>query len=256
MAVQTSINKHPTQSSKLINYQCTWMQALGCVTLAVGIMMGGPTMAQADTHASPQTITVSAAGQVEAAPDVAQVRVGVETVAETARAALRDNSEQLDKVIGALKAKGFGARDLQTSGFYVQPQYGDNKSRDRAAPIVGYRVGNQLNVTVRDVTSVGAVIDEMVALGANQIQSVTFSVSKADTLIDDARIDAINAARARAELYAKAAGVTLGKVLRITEGGNQHRPEIGRAYARSAAAPIEPGMQTIEASVTVVYEIQ
>lgn len=205
-----------------------------------------------------RTLTVTASGRAEAMADVAVVEAGVETYERTARAALDRNSRAMEKIIGALKAKGFGPRDLSTSSFSINPRYDHSKSSAQRNEIVGYSVGNSVTVKVRDIATVGAVLDDLVGLGANQIRGVSFVVSEADAVRDSARADAVKTARKRAEIYAEAGGVKLGKVLRITEG-HEAGPQ-PRMYARAAmaesAVPIEPGVQELTESVTVTWELE
>lgn len=244
------------------------MSAIGCngwthmaraVVLAGALAMGGigASAERAMAEGDKRTLTVTASGKVEAKPDIALVQAGVETYAQTARAALDGNSAAMARIIAALKAKGFGERDLGTSAFSISPRYDNSKSLNQRNKIVGYSVSNTVSVKVRDIATVGAVLDELVDLGVNDVGGVSFIVSAADELLDGARSEAVKTARKRAELYAEAAGVKLGKVLRISEG-RENGPE-PRLYARAAiaesAVPIEPGMQELTQSVTVTFEL-
>ena len=124
----------------------------------------------------------------------------------------------MGKVLLALKGAGIAEKDYQTSRLSLQPQYGQNKSTG-ASPVVGFRASNRVTVKIRDVTKVAGIIDTLVGAGANDIGNISFEVTQASKLLDDAREQAVVDARRKAEIYAKATGVTLGSPLSISEGG-------------------------------------
>lgn len=200
-------------------------------------------------------ITVSASGYADAEPDRATISAGVAAEAETAAAALSANTELMQKVIAGLKESGIDAKDIQTRNFNVEPRY--TNPRDGTPTIDGYRVSNQVTLVVRDLKALGGLLDKLVSLGANQVNGLAFEVSRAETLKDEARKEAVANARRRAELLAAAAGADLGEVVTITEemsyGGP--RPMAMRA-ARADAAPIEAGTETLEARVTVTWALK
>jgi len=200
-------------------------------------------------------ITVSASGYADAEPDRATISAGVAAEAETAAAALSANTELMQKVIAGLKESGIDAKDIQTRNFNVEPRY--TNPRDGTPTIDGYRVSNQVTLVVRDLKALGGLLDKLVSLGANQVNGLAFEVSRAETLKDEARKEAVANARRRAELLAAAAGADLGEVVTITEemsyGGP--RPMAMRA-ARADAVPIEAGTETLEARVTVTWALK
>lgn len=200
-------------------------------------------------------ITVSASGYADAEPDRATISAGVAAEAETAAAALSANTELMQKVIAGLKESGIDAKDIQTRNFNVEPRY--TNPRDGTPSIDGYRVSNQVTLVVRDLKALGGLLDKLVSLGANQVNGLAFEVSRAETLKDEARKEAVANARRRAELLAAAAGADLGEVVTITEemsyGGP--RPMAMRA-ARADAVPIEAGTETLEARVTVTWALK
>ena len=200
-------------------------------------------------------ITVSASGYADAEPDRATVSAGVAAEAETAAAALSANTELMQKVIAGLKESGIDAKDIQTRNFNVEPRY--TNPRDGTPSIDGYRVSNQVSLVVRDLKALGGLLDRLVSLGANQVNGLAFEVSKAETLKDEARKEAVANARRRAELLAAAAGADLGEVVTITEemSFGSPRPMAMRA-ARADAAPIEAGTETLEARVTVTWALK
>jgi len=205
-----------------------------------------------------RTITVSATGTATAEPDEARITSGVSTEAPSAREALTGDSEAMNKVIAALKAKGIDAKDIQTASFNVEPVM--DYSKDGTPPKVrGYRVSNQVVVVVRDLDNLGAVLDDLVSAGANQIQGLSFEVSKAETLKDEARKDAIANALRRAKLLAAAAGAEVGQVLQISEEATPDMPVTyaGPRFAKAqAAVPIERGTSKLEARVTTTWQLK
>jgi uncharacterized protein YggE len=206
-----------------------------------------------------RTITVSATGTAEAEPDRARITSGVSTEAPSARESLTANSEAMTKVIAALKAKGIDPKDIQTASFNVEPVM--DYSKDGQAPkLRGYRVSNQVVVLVRDLDNLGTVLDDLVSAGANQIQGLAFEVSKAETLKDDARKDAIANALRRAKLLAEAAGAEVGQVLQISEDTTPESPVVFAAprfaKAQAASVPVERGTSTLEARVTTTWALK
>lgn len=201
-------------------------------------------------------ITVSATGYAYAEPDQATVSAGVTAEATTAEAALAANSELMQKVVEGLKQAGVAAKDIQTSNFNLEPRYSHPK--DNASPVIdGYRVSNQVSVLVRDLKSLGGLLDKLVSLGANQVNGLSFEVSKAETLKDDARKEAVANARRRAELLAAAAGAQVGEVVTISEETSFGGPRpMGMRAAKADMVPIEAGTETLEARVTVTWKLK
>ena len=213
--------------------------------------------ADAEDHRMDRTITVSATGTATAVPDSARIQTGVVAEAATAREALSANNAAMAKLIAGLKDNGIDARDIQTANFNLNPRY--TNPRDGQTPVIdGYQASNQVEVHVRDLDKIGDVLDKLVTLGANQMNGIAFEVSAAETLRDAARKDAIANARRRAELYAAAAGAKVGKVMAINEGGSAEPPphfKAGRLAAAMDSVPVERGTQSLEANVTVTWEL-
>lgn len=215
--------------------------------------------ARAEDKAMERTITVSATGTAEAEPDQARITSGVSTEAPTAREALTGNTEAMNKVISELKAKGIDAKDIQTASFNVEPVM--DYSKDGQSPkLRGYRVSNQVVVLVRDLDKLGSVLDDLVTAGANQVQGLAFEVSKAETLKDEARKNAIANALRRAKLLASAAGAEVGEVLQISEETTSDVPVTFAAprfaKVQAASVPIERGSSTLEARVTTTWALK
>lgn len=243
-------------------------RARAAVTLAAASAIAAAVIAaQAwaqEGSAAPQlvrTITVTGQADVKARPDMAMISAGVTSEGATAAEALSKNSEAMAAVIKALRDGGVAEEDIQTSNFSVSPTYTPYDPNNPAAPqkIVGYQVQNSVNVAVRDLNKLGALLDVVVTSGANSIGGIGFSIAEPKPLLDRAREDAVKDARSRADLYAAAAGVGVGKVLTISETG--FTPPQPVFYAKSmmaeaAPVPIAPGQETISGSITVTFEIQ
>ncbi|MEM6619404.1 MAG: SIMPL domain-containing protein [Pseudomonadota bacterium] len=207
--------------------------------------------------AQDRLITVVGHGQVNVVPDVGVARLGVETTGETAGEALAQMSTAMTDVIAAAKDAGLPDRAIRTSRLNLSPIY-DRRNQNRpVVPVVGYHASNQITVRVEDVGSFGSLLDALTQAGANTIQSVSFEVSDPAAALAQARRTAVADARAKAELYADAAGITLGPVVRITEGGAGRRPDIERAAlgASPVAVPIQAGETTVSAAITLVFAI-
>ena len=205
-----------------------------------------------------RTITVSASGTVEAVPDQARISTGVSIEAPTAREALSQNTGLMRKVVDDLKSKGVEARDIQTASFNVEPVM--DYSKDGQAPRVrGYRVNNQVVVLVRNLDGLGNILDDVVSAGSNHINGLSFEVSKADELKDQARTEAVANALRRAKLLAAASGAEVGKVVQISEEVSSPMPvaySAPRLAKADMAAPIERGTETLEARVTITWELK
>ncbi len=212
-----------------------------------------PFAALADTS----QITVTGEGSVYRTPDLATVTIGVTTEKPTAVEALRANSEEMAKVTANLKTAGIGDRDLQTSGLSVNPNWSNSYDSSAAPKIAGYVAANVLTVRVRALDGLGAVLDAAVTDGANTLNGVSFGLADPDPVMNDARKLAVADARARAELLTAAAGVTLGKIVSITESAGAVDPQpMFRQAADSAAVPVSTGEVGVTAMVTIIWEIK
>jgi uncharacterized protein YggE len=205
--------------------------------------------------APPPTITITGQGRAEATPDMATLSLGVTSVADQAQTAMSENAAAMTSVIAALKAAGIEARDVQTSGLALQPNW-TSSSLSSGNQIDGYTASNQLSVRVRDLSTLGTVIDAALTDGANTFNGVELGFLNPAPLLDEARKRAIADARHSAEIYAAAAGTKLGAIASITEGGTSPQPQ-GIAYARASmdSTPIETGEMSLTASVNVVWHL-
>jgi len=211
--------------------------------------------ALADDISQQRSITVTASGQAAAEPDMARITSGVTTEAETAKEALRRNSDAMKKVIAGLKENGIAAKDIQTTSFRIDPRY--TRPREGETRVInGYRVTNQVEVIARNLDKLGDILDQLVSLGANQMAGLAFEVSEAETLADEARKEAVANALRRAKLYAAAAGAEIGEVLLIQEGGGAPRPIALARALKGEAVPLERGTKTLQASVTITWALK
>lgn len=212
-------------------------------------------------QAAPATLTLSAEAEVQAAPDIADIGAGVVTQAADAGSALAANSTQMTRVVAALRKAGIADRDIQTSGLSLQPQY--RYEQNQAPILTGFQASNRVQVTLRDLKGSGKVIDTLVKEGANQIDGPNFRISAPEPLLDKARAEAVRKARARAELYAQAAGLKVKRIASISEGFEQRPPmPMMRSMAMADAAPaappppIAPGEVGLVARVTMAFELE
>jgi uncharacterized protein YggE len=215
--------------------------------------------APALAHDQPEkrTISLVASGAIKTTPDKVDISTGVTSEANSAREALDKNTGAMTKVVEALKSDGIDPKDIQTTNFLVGPMY-EVKAEGKPPVIVGYRVTNQVRITLHDIGKLGAILDKMVTLGANQIDSIEFGVEEPEALKDEARKVALKNVTDNAKLYAEAAGVGLGPILSITEEDSSYQPNYAPAAARmelSKAVPIEAGTAAVEVRVRVTWEI-
>lgn len=181
-------------------------------------------------------LDITAEGQVTRAPDIATIRAGVVTQGQTAAAALSDNAGRMARVLAALKKAGVAARDVRTANVSLSPQY---RYADGQAPVVtGYQASNSVSVRFREVAKSGAILDALVAEGANQIDGPSLSIDQPAAALDEARQSAVKIAQARAALYAKAAGLSVVRIVSIAENGSNDgaTPQPPMLFARSMKA--------------------
>ena len=226
--------------------------ALRVAVALAGGLLAAPALAQVAPIA---TISVTGEAQVSVPPDLAQIDAGVSTEAKTAREASEANNTTMGKVLLALKGAGIDEKDFQTSRLSLQPQYAPNRNGPNA--IVGYQASNRVTIKLRDVTKVASTIDTLVGAGANDIGGINFMVSSASKLLDDAREQAIADARRKAEIYARASGVTLGSPVSISEEGPPGpAPFRKMAAGMAASAPVAQGEETLQVTVSGSWAIK
>lgn len=212
-------------------------------------------------HADPRLLTVTGTGEARAVPDRAMLSTGVVTQGRTAATALAANARAMNAVFDALKSAGIPDKDIQTSNVSVSPQYAPDKpGQSGPQHIVGYEVTDTVNVTVDGLDKVGPTIDALVAAGSNQIDGPSFTIADPAPLLAKAREAAVKDAMARAETLARAAGVTLGPIVSISEGSTS-APEPMRmrglmAMDKAASTPVAAGEDSVGAEVSISWEIR
>lgn len=228
-----------------------------CATLALALFLAPATGQEIDL--SGPTLTVSAEGRAEAVPDMASITLVVSREEERAVDALAAMSEGLADVLETIGAAGIEARDLQTQALTLKPIRRRYEGLPDTPPeIIGYLAASPVMVRVRDLDDLGRVIDAVVSSGANELRGLSFGLSAPGPVMDEARRTAVAEARRRAVLYAEAAGVTLGPLLSLLEGGTSTPRPMMRgdmALSEAASVPIAEGELTLEARVTMTYAI-
>ena len=233
--------------------------------LALSLALGATTMtAHAQTLASVGALSdgtllnVSAQAEARRVPDVATISAGVVTQAADGNTAMRQNAEQMAKVMAAIKAAGIAEKDIQTSGISLNPQY--RYAENQAPSITGYQASNTVNLKVRDITRLGKVLDSLAAQGANQINGPSFQIDQPEPVYDEARLAALKKAKDRAETYARALGLNVRRIVSISEaGGGGFRPMPMMAMSARGKAEMDtavsPGETEVSVSLDVVFEL-
>jgi uncharacterized protein len=199
-------------------------------------------------------IVVTGEGNVSMMPSYALISSGVTTRSRTVKEGIEANSRLMIAIIAALKQAGIADNDVQTARFSIQPVYASQEPRTEPK-LSGYTVSNQVNVTVRDIGKTSDVLDRVVAAGATDVANVAFLVSDASRVLDQARQAAMADAHRKAEVYAKAAGVELGRVEWIIEDSGVPQPPSVMARAQVVSVPIAIGEDTLRVHITVGFNI-
>ena len=224
------------------------------------LAMTPATMADAQTAPviSGTRLELSARGEVKRVPDVAVISTGVVTQAADAATAMRENAARMARVLAALKRAGVAEKDVTTSSINLMPQYRYNNNQPPV--ITGYQAGNQLSVRFRDIGKSGAILDALVAQGSNEISGPTLMLDNSEAALDEARIAAIKAGRARAEIYAAAAGMRIKRIIAISENDGMNvvpRPMmLNMAKSAEADTVVMPGEQSLGVTVMMAFELQ
>jgi len=208
---------------------------------------------------APRTLTVAGQGIVKAAPDQANFSTGVVTQGANASQALGANTRAMNALFETLKRLGVPDKNIQTSDLSLSPQYQTCKPGVVCPQrIVGYQVSNNVTVTV-GLDRAGSVLDALVASGSNQMGGISFAIHDTKPLLAQARQDAVKDAMDKAKLYADAAGVKLGPILSIQEGGAEPPRPLYRAMmmpASGGAVPVAAGEESVNADVSITWIIQ
>jgi uncharacterized protein len=248
------------------------MSLFPVLALALAFLAARPSLSTAqqgiDERVGVPYLSVVGHGKVTAMPDIADINIGVVSQGPTAKAAMDSNTDAMGGLQKVLKERGIAAKDIETKQIQVTPVYSHPDPRrpvqngeDFVPKVVGYRVTNSVEVTVRDIHKVGEMLDAVVGAGANQVTGIAFRVEKCEQLLDQARKLAMADAKRKAELLAGEAGVVLGPARQITEAGSSPSGamRLGAAapqamMARSAPS-VAPGEQELAVSIQVSYTI-
>ena len=237
---------------------------VGALGLALAAAVAPAALAQAPPAPAAEslfratTLNLSAYGETRVAPDMATISLGVLVEARTAQAAMAANAQRMTQAMAALKAAGIAAKDIQTSGLNLNPQYAYEPNLP--PKLTGYQASNQVTVTVHDLDRLGQAVDAVVGAGANQVNGISFGLNDPTTAENAARIAAVRALQAKAQLYATATGYRLPRLVSLNEGGGYSAPppmpmmQMMKADAR-AATPVSPGELNVRIDVTGLYEL-
>ena len=232
--------------------------ALAATAISAGAVAQAPAAPAAVVSGT--RLDVSAMGEVTRVPDIAIISAGVQTLQPTATAAIEDNAARMERVRAALKRAGIEDRDIQTSSINLNPEY--QYDQNRPPRLTGYRATNTVNVKFRDLKRTGAILDALVAEGANQINGPSLTIDKPEAALDEARTKAIANGRARADLYASALGMRVVRLISVSEGGGYNvpppMPMMAQMAERGAAADskIDPGTQQLQVNVSMSFELR
>jgi len=203
------------------------------------------------------TLSVSAYGETKIAPDQAVITLGVQTIAPVAAEAMAQNAAQMSAVSTALRRAGIAEKDIQTSSLNLSPQYVYNPNEP--AKLTGYQASNDVTITVEDLARLGPTIDAVTAAGANQINGIGFKLKAPGAAEDQARLAAVKALRAKAELYAGATGYRVSRLISLSEGGGAEPVPVmamtARARVQAVPTTVSSGELTVRVDVNGLYEL-
>jgi uncharacterized protein YggE len=230
----------------------------------IGLLALASPLAAAAAQASPSEairgtrLTVTGEGRVTRPPDYLGIVAGVSTETPTAADAIRQNAVKMEAVRTALRSAGIADRDIRTSSLRLQPQWQQAPNQPRL--FTGYMVTNELSIRFRDIANAGRAIDALVSAGANEIRGPDPGIDRPEAALDEARSLAVANARARAELYARALGLRIRRVVSVDERGGSDMGMANFANNNSAGfavdTSIDPGVQALTAEVTIVFELE
>ncbi|HKH28505.1 MAG TPA: SIMPL domain-containing protein [Sphingomicrobium sp.] len=235
------------------------------IWLGLALCAAAPTAVAAQVVQAPMPtiagtrLEVSATGEATRVPDLAIVSAGVVTRQTTATAAIQENAARMERVLSALKRAGIEERDVQTSTINLNPEY--RYQENRAPQLVGYTASNQVSIRFHDIRNTGKILDALVAEGANQINGPTLTIDKPEAALDEARLKALANGRARADVYARALGRRVARIVSISESGGGNpvpppMPMMMEARAQNADSKILPGEQKLQVALSIVFDLQ
>lgn len=220
-----------------------------------------PPAPAADSMFRATTLNLSSYGEVRTAPDMANITIGVMTEARTAAEAIRLNAAKMTEVMASLRRAGINERDIQTSSISLNPQY--VYQENQPPRLNGYQASNQVNIRVLDLARLGQAIDATVAAGANQIHGISFGLQNPRAAEDDARRKAVEALKAKADLYAQATGHRISRLVTLSEGGGYSAPppmpllNMARAaqFDAKESTPVSGGELVVRIDISGLYEL-
>jgi uncharacterized protein YggE len=227
-------------------------------TAAPAAFAQAPAAAGLQTPFQATTLNLAAYGEVAAAPDMATITLGVQTEATSAAQALSANADQMARVMAALKRAGLADRDIRTSQLSVGPKYAYESNQPPR--LTGYEASNQVTVIARDLRRLGQTVDAAVGAGATNVGAISFGLVDPTAAQDAARLAAVRALQAKAELYAKALGRPVTRLVNLSEGVS-FSPSVPYELAMTAAkrlaapTPVSPGEMQVRIEVSGVYEL-
>lgn len=234
---------------------------------ALGLLLAGVAMSAAKAEPGPlaaeslfraTTLNLDAYGETKAAPDMASIGLGVTADARTAAQALADNAARMSQVMATLKAAGIAAKDIRTAGLNLNAQYAYEQGQ--APRLTGYQASNQLSITVHDLARLGAAVDAAVASGANQVNGISFGLTDSTAAENAAREQAVRALQAKADLYARATGYRVVRLVSLSEGAASEGPRpplplMATARMAKAETVVAPGELNVRVDIAGVYEL-
>lgn len=233
------------------------------IIMAVVTLSAIPAFAQEQCcEQTTSRLDISAQAEAKAVPDIATISAGVLTIAPKADAAMKDNATKMTAVFEALNKAGIKEKDVQTSGVSLSPQY--NYIENKPPQIINYQANNNITIKIRDMRNIGPVLDALIAQGINQMNGPIFSVDNPDIIMDMAREEATKKAIARANLYAKAAGMKVKRILNISENAGYGMPQPMMAMAartmdakmEMASTPVATGEVSMSVTVNLAVELE
>lgn len=212
----------------------------------------------ADSFFHATTLNLTADGEVKVTPDMATISMGVQTDAPTAAQALAANAEQMGRVVASLKRAGLADRDIRTSQLNVSPQY--VYEQNKPPRLTGYQATNQVTIVARDLKKLGQTVDAAVNAGANTVGGISFGLQDPQAAEDAARRDAVRALEAKADLYAKATGYRIARLVSLSEGTSYSPPPMpipmaAASFRAKAETAVEPGETQVRIVISGVFEL-
>lgn len=236
------------------------LAAAAVVPAALAQTATTPAMPAADSMFRATTLNLSATGEVDVAPDMATISLGVQSEAPTAQAAMQANAQQMSQVMAALRRAGIAERDIQTSNLNLSAQY--DYQQNESPKLRGYQASNQVTIKVRDLSRVGAAVDATVSAGANQVNSISFGLNDSSAAENAARQAAVRDLQAKAALYAQATGHRVGRLVTLSEGTSYSAPQppmpymaMARSESMKDSTPVSGGEMTVRVDISGLYEL-